>query len=332
MTPAAALAERWYRPRLTALTASLLPLSWIYGAIVRARHAAYARGWLASRRVTRPVVVIGNLTAGGGGKTPATVALAHALAARGERPGIVSRGYGGTARGPRAVARDDDPAQTGDEALILAASGYPVVIGRDRAAAAEALAARHPECTVILADDGLQHLALARDVEIVVVDAGRGFGNGRLLPAGPLREPLSRLAAVDAIVRLGAGVAASEDGRYTGVIHRPLAWRRVADDAIADDVPARWRGRRVAALAGIANPARFFALLGEQGIVATTRAFDDHHAYVAGDLPGDAEVVLMTQKDAVKCRTFADARCFYLPIAAELDARLVDRVRALIGN
>ena len=143
MTAATALADRWYRPHLTALTASLLPLAWLYGAIVRVRRAAYARGWLATHRAARPVVVIGNLTVGGGGKTPATVALAHALAARGARPGIVSRGYGGSAQGPREVRRDDDPAATGDGALILAASGFPVFIARGRAGAPAALGARH---------------------------------------------------------------------------------------------------------------------------------------------------------------------------------------------
>jgi tetraacyldisaccharide 4'-kinase len=336
MTAAAALTRRWYRPHLDALTALLVPMSWLYGAVVAARRALYDAGWLRRRRVARPVVVIGNLTVGGGGKTPAAVALARALAARGAVPGLVSRGYGGRSRAARVVRIDDDPALTGDEPLILARSGFPVAIGRDRAQAAELLIARHPSTSVIVCDDGLQHLALARDVEVVVVDDARGFGNGRLLPAGPLREPVSRLARVDAIARLAdgdaTGDAASGDGRETRVRHRPLPWRRVVDDAAIAGAPGCWRGRRVAALAGIAHPQRFFATLRAQGIEATATPLDDHHAFVAADLPADADVVLMTEKDAVKCRRFGDERLAYLPIEAVLDPRLVERVAALVRH
>lgn len=334
MTAAAVLTRRWYRPRLCALTALLVPASWLYGAIVRARRALYASGWLARHRVARPVVVVGNLTVGGGGKTPAAIALARALAARGATPGLVSRGYGGRSRAPREVRPDDDPALVGDEPLILARSGFPVVVGRDRAAAAGLLIATHPATSVVVCDDGLQHLALARDVEIVVVDDARGFGNGRLLPAGPLREPASRLERADAIARLGDPDAPAQatqgDGRETRIAHRALPWRRVVDDAEVAGAPGCWRGARVAALAGIAHPQRFFATLRAQGIDATTSAFDDHHAFTPGDLPPDADVVLMTEKDAVKCRRFGDPRLHYLPIEAAIDPRLVERVLARI--
>jgi tetraacyldisaccharide 4'-kinase len=330
MTAATWLADRWFRPRLGAATAGLVPLAWLFGIAVRLRRAAYRRGWLRVTRTARPVIVVGNITVGGSGKTPATIALAHALAAAGARPGLVSRGYGGHAVLPQDVAPDADPAAVGDEALLLARSGFPTVIGRDRAAAAALLIARHPQCTVILCDDGLQHYALARDVEIAMVDTVRGFGNGWLLPAGPLREPVARLASVDAIVYRGEGHA-SADPRATRVTQRTLAWRRVSDDRVVDAAPAIWRGRRVVALAGIADPARFFAEVERQGIAATTQAFDDHHAFVAADIPANADAVLMTEKDAVKCRGFADPRCHYLPIVAELDPRLVLRVQTLIG-
>jgi tetraacyldisaccharide 4'-kinase len=245
------------------------------------------------------------------------------------------------------VRPDDDPALTGDEPLILARSGFPVVVGRDRAAAADFLIARHPATTVIVCDDGLQHLALARDVEIVVVDDARGFGNGRLLPAGPLREPVSRLDHVDVVARLGEGPAAAvaangegpaavgstiRDGRATRIAHRALPWRRVLDDGEVAGAPSCWRGLRIAAMAGIADPRRFFATLRAQGIEATTMPFDDHHAFAPSDLPADAEIVLMTEKDAVKCRRFGDARLHYLPIEAVLDPALVDRVLALIAK
>ncbi|HXU50652.1 MAG TPA: tetraacyldisaccharide 4'-kinase [Casimicrobiaceae bacterium] len=335
MTAAAALTRRWYRSRLCALTALLVPASWLYGAVVRVRRGLYAAGWMKRRRVARLVVVVGNLTVGGGGKTPAAIALARALAARGAAPGLVSRGYGGRSRTPREVRPDDDPAIVGDEPLILARSGFPVVVGRDRAAAAELLIARHPQTSVIVCDDGLQHLALARDVEIVVVDDARGFGNGWLLPAGPLREPASRLAQVDAIARLADAQAsagdASADGRETRIVHRALPWRRVGDDAEVAGAPGCWRGARVAALAGIAHPQRFFATLRAQGIDAATTALDDHHAFTPADLPADADVVLMTEKDAVKCRRFDDPRLHYLPIEAVIDPRLVERVAALIA-
>ncbi len=333
MTAATRLADAWYRPRLTAATALLVPLAWLYGGVVRARRGLYALGILRAHRVGRPVVIIGNLTAGGGGKTPATIALARALAARGSVPGIVSRGYGGSATAPTPVTPMDDPARVGDEPLLLAAAGFPVVVGRDRVAAARALVAANPRCTVILSDDGLQHFALARDVEIVVIDATRGFGNGRLLPAGPLREPASRAAAADAIVRFGATAPVTADGRETVAVQHALPWRRIVDDVelAHAGAAAAWRGRRVSALAGIANPRRFFALVESLGIVAEATVFADHHAFVASDLPAAADIVVMTQKDAVKCKRFADARCHCLPIEARLDPRLVERVRRLIG-
>jgi tetraacyldisaccharide 4'-kinase len=193
-------------------------------------------------------------------------------------------------------------------------------------AAARSLLATHPACDTIVCDDGLQHYALARDVEIVVVDASRGLGNGLMLPAGPLREPAARLAEVHAVVRLveeGAHVRDACRARETTMAHVVAGWRNLADPLRTVD-PSAWRERRVHAIAGIGHPQRFFDLLARLGIVAVPHAFDDHHAYTRDDLalPG-AEVIVMTAKDAVKCATFADARCHALDIRAEIDPALV---------
>jgi tetraacyldisaccharide 4'-kinase len=321
----------WYTPRLTPLAAVLWPLSLVFAMVVALRRWLFGVGLLSSTRLAVPVVVVGNVTAGGAGKTPLVLALADALAARGFRPAIVSRGYGGTARVAQAVTRGDDPAVVGDEPLLYAAAGYPVWIGADRVAAGRGVLASCPACDVLLSDDGLQHYRLARAVEIVVVDAARGFGNGQLLPAGPLREPVTRLAEVDAVVCLigrDAPRAVSADGRETAMTYESLPWRNVHDATRAAD-PGAWRGREVHAVAGIGHPQRFFDLVRSLGIDATEHAFADHHAFTAADLafPG-AAAILMTQKDAVKCASFADERLWYLPVAATLDPALV----ALVEN
>jgi tetraacyldisaccharide 4'-kinase len=325
------LEAAWYAPRLVPLAALLLPLTWLFAGVVALRRWLYRRGVLRSTRLPVPVVVIGNLTVGGTGKTPLAIALADALAQRGRHPGIVSRGYGASGAAPRAVAAGDDPADVGDEPLLLAAAGVPVFVARDRVAAARALLAAHPACDVILADDGLQHYALARDVEVVVVDGTRGFGNGRLLPAGPLREPPSRAADADAVVTLlaaaprradGAADGAA-DGTRTTMTHEAAGLRNLADPARAVD-PAAWPRGSVHAVAGIGNPRRFFDLLARLGIEAVPHAFADHHAFTPGDLdfPG-ASAIVMTAKDAVKCARFADARLHALDIRAVIDPALV---------
>lgn len=334
MTFADRLVAAWYAPRVTPLAALLWPASLLFRLVVTFRRMLFRAGVWRVHRVAAPVVVVGNVTVGGGGKTPLAVALAGALAAHGFRPGFVSRGYGGGATGERAVAADDDPAAVGDEPLILAATGFPVWVGRDRVAAARALVAANPGCDVVIADDGLQHYRLARNVEVVAVDGARGFGNGLMLPAGPLREPVARLAAADAVVRVFADPRVQDvlpAGRETIAVLEPLPWRNVADPSRTMD-PEAWLGLDVHAIAGIANPARFFATVRAQGIVASEHAFADHHPFTAADLtfPG-AAAILMTQKDAVKCARLADERCWYLPVRAVLDPALValveDKVR-----
>jgi tetraacyldisaccharide 4'-kinase len=326
MTFATRLVATWYTPRVTPLAALLWPLSILYRFVVAVRRALFRAGLLRSQTLPVPVVVVGNINAGGVGKTPLTHALAEKLLQRGFAPGIVSRGYGGSNVASRAVVESDDPKIVGDEPLLHATAGFPVWIGHDRAEAARGLLRAEPGCDVILADDGLQHYALARTMEIVVVDASREFGNGLMLPAGPLREPVSRLAEVDAVVRLVARDAsrpAAANGAQTLMTHEPLPWRNLAHPDRAAD-PAQWRDKEIHALSGIGNPQRFFDMVASLGIAAQCHAFPDHHEFTADDIayPG-ATAILMTQKDAVKCMAFADERCWYLPLRAVVDPALV---------
>jgi tetraacyldisaccharide 4'-kinase len=329
------LTQLWYGGGAGA--ALLQPLAWLYGALVAMRRHAYRAGWLQAQRVGRPVVVVGNLTVGGTGKTPLTVWLARELAAAGVRAGIVSRGYGGRGGGgPRPVLPGADWHEVGDEPLILARrSACPTMVGADRVAAARALV---PQVEVILADDGLQHLRLARDCEIMVIDGMRGFGNGRLLPAGPLREPAARLLQADVVVVNGRSEHAAPAAQLP---RATLGMVLAAQDAVGIGGAARtrpladFRGQRVHAVAGIGNPARFFALLRAHGLEICEHPFPDHHALVAAELEfGDRAPVLMTEKDAVKCGSFADPRLWYVPVVAQLaaaDAReLLRRVLAKI--
>ncbi len=295
----------------------LVPLGSLFGALVATRRAAYRRGWLKSAKSRRPLVVVGNLTVGGSGKTPLVVWLVERLRERGIRVGVVSRGYGGTAAGARRVTADSDPALVGDEPVLLARrTGAPVAVARERVAAATLLEA---EVDLLIADDGLQHYALARDLEILVIDGERRFGNGRLLPAGPLREPAARAAEADFVLVNG--------GTATG---REIAMRLVPGALVALDTGSRrpladMQGERVHALAAIGNPARFFATLRAAGLDPIEHPWPDHAALGAADLAfDDALPVLMTEKDAVKCAKFARPGSYWLEVSAELaesDAR-----------
>lgn len=306
---------------------ALLPLALLFRAVVWVRHLLHAWGWRRVVRLPVPVVVVGNITVGGTGKTPLVIALANALAVRGLHPGIVTRGYGGSARGIGAVVPDSDPERVGDEPLLLARrAGCPVWRGADRVAAATALLAAHPECDCLISDDGLQHLRLARDVEIAVVDGARGLGNGLPLPAGPLREPPARLRAVDAVVINGAGATGLPPGTTL-----TLEGSRLVNLASGDKVlPLEaWRGHRVHAVAGIGHPRRFFDQLRAAGLQVVEHPFPDHHPFTAGDLVFDTALpVVMTEKDAVKCARFAREEWWCLPVEARLDPAFFDMVGA----
>jgi tetraacyldisaccharide 4'-kinase len=316
------LTELWYRE--PAAGSLLQPLAAVYGALLALRRRAYESGWVRSARAGKPLIVVGNLTVGGTGKTPLTIWLARELSAQGLKVGIVSRGYGRTDQVPRAVEPQSHWREVGDEPLILARrSGCPTVVAADRVAAARSLAARGVD--VIVADDGLQHLRLARDCEIVVIDGARGFGNGRLLPAGPLREPVVRLWQADAVVVNGerehASLAQALPPQGT-LTMRLAAEQAVRLDTRATACPlAAFRGQRVHAVAGIGNPARFFGELRAHGIEPSEHPFPDHHPFAPRDLAfADELPVLMTEKDAVKCTAFADPRLWYVPVAAQFSA------------
>lgn len=327
------LTRQWFQRRLTPALCLLLPLfwplSWLYG-----RLAARAASRTRPECLPVPVVVVGNLIVGGAGKTPLTLALARALTARGWTPGIVSRGYASTVDLPKQVKITDDPAEVGDEPLLLARkSGVPVCVARRRAEAGRALLAAHPEVDLLLCDDGLQHHALARDVELAVFDR-RGVGNGHLLPLGPLREPLARLAKVDAVI--GNGLSAGELDTATPFFPmrlRPGRFQCLDDPAQTCDAAAlRAAGRPLYALAGIGHPERFFTTLRELGLDCRTRAFPDHHAYTAADLAfADDGILLLTEKDAVKCAAIARAggtraETWVLPVEAELPNALIELI------
>ena len=310
----------WYDGSTPPLPARLL--SGLYGAVTALRRKAYRRGWLRSLQAGAPVIVAGNVTAGGTGKTPLVIALVARLRAQGWTPGIASRGHGREDAGtPRWVDADSDAAQVGDEPLLIARStGAKVRVDRDRVAAAKALVAAG--CDVVVCDDGLQHYRLARDIEIEVQDARRRYGNGRLLPAGPLREPVERAADCDFRV-LNLGVASEDDAqREAGFGEWPMRLQVGAAQPLlggrAQPLSA-FAGQRVHAVAGIGDPERFFATLRDAGIAVVPHAFPDHHAYGPGDFAfGSPLPVLMTEKDAVKCRGFAQPGWHAVPADARL--------------
>lgn len=320
------LVEQWYSPQAPLW---LLPLSWVFSLLVLLRRLAYGAGVLRSQRLPVPVIVVGNISVGGTGKTPLVVWLVKLLQQAGYRPGIITRGYGGQAQQwPQQVAPGSDPLLVGDEPVLLAQRcGCPIVAAPDRVAAARQLL-EHSGCDILIGDDGLQHYRLRRDIEIVVVDGVRRFGNGHLLPAGPLREPLSRLRRVDYVVV--NGVAAS------GELAMELLPGMLSSLSDSDRTAslADFHGQQLHAVAGIGNPSRFFDLLRREGIPVIEHPFPDHHRFVAEDLAfADGLPLLMTEKDAVKCRRFADARMWYLPVEARLDhsfaARLLRQLNGL---
>ncbi len=292
-----------------------------FALIVRVRRRAYAHGWLRSYHMACPVIVVGNLTVGGSGKTPLVIWLVAQLRSAGLTPGVVLRGYGGSATRhgrPQRVQPHSDVKVVGDEALLLRQrTGVPVAVCRDRVRAARLLASEGVD--LIVSDDGLQHLALARSFEIAVVDGERGLGNGHLLPAGPLREPLERLAQVDAVVINGEGrlPAGAADGDR--VFSMRLEGQRLfaLTGGAAPMALSTLAGRRVHAVAGIGHPQRFFAQLRAAGLDVTEHPYPDHHNYGASELTFDDELpVLMTEKDAVKCRALAGPKHWYLPVTA----------------
>lgn len=311
MSLLARLPEHWYRR--TPLSWLLWPVSWLYCLLVIFRRFLYRTGALKSQSLPVPVIVVGNLTVGGSGKTPLVIWLARHLRDRGYRPGIVTRGYGGSLlRPPQRVTTESDPAIVGDEPLLLARhAGCPVMADPDRVRAARALATEL-QCNLILSDDGLQHYRLARDIEIAVIDGERRFGNGFCLPAGPLREPAARLREVDLIVTQGSGRDGEHSMELSATGFNPISGGGTKPIG-------HFNSQRIHAVAGIGNPGRFFVQLRKLGVEPIEHAFPDHHVYVPADLYfGDNLPIIMTEKDAVKCRSF-DGPLWYLAVEAKPD-------------
>ncbi len=318
----------WYRRSLWLWL--LWPLSLLFCTLVFIRRTLYQLGLLQQARFDAPLIVVGNITVGGSGKTPLVTYLVELLRSRGYRPGVVSRGYGGRAEAwPHSVTEESRAELVGDEALLLVRRcRCPMVVGPDRAAAVQQLLREH-EVDVVISDDGMQHYRMGRDIEIAVLDGERRLGNGLCLPAGPLREGRGRLKGVDFIVTNGEAQAGEwamrlepgEARTLTGDASRPLS---------------EFAANTVHAVAGIGNPQRFFRTLRAAGLSVTEHPFPDHYPYAQGELDyGDGAVVMMTEKDAVKYFDHAGAQHWYLPVTATLDndfsRQLLERLENLRG-
>ncbi len=320
-----ALEAVWYEAHPAGLV--LAPLGWLFRLAAGLRRLFFRLQLRRTVRVGVPVVVVGNISVGGTGKTPLVIWLSRYLG-RSFRPGVVCRGYRGRSRNwPQKVRGDSDPSTVGDEAVLLARRcGCPVAAGPDRVASARALI-EHEGCDLILSDDGLQHLSLARDIEIAVVDGARRHGNGRCLPAGPLREPPSRLKHVDIVVVNGE----AERGEFRMLV-RPWKAVSVAGVEAPRDLGS-FAGTRVHAVCAIGSPQRFLAMLHEARLEVLAHVFPDHHVFTRSEIDfGDGLPVLMTEKDAVKCQRIAGAQHWYVPVRAELDESFALRLGILLSN
>lgn len=296
----------------------LWPLSWLFALLAWLRRACYRVGVFSSQAMPVPVVVVGNLSVGGVGKTPIVIHLAQHLRAAGYVPGILSRGYGGSATGE--VTADSLPATFGDEPVLIARrSGCPVWVDASRVAAGHALLNAHPEINILICDDGLQHYALQRDFEIAVVQRPFGLGNRRLLPAGPLREPLGRLQSVDVVIESGEVPVTPvfETVSYHMRLQQGV-WTSVAD-FLSETSTANLREQSLVAMAGIGHPQRFFELLSTLGFQFDRHPLADHHHYTPADFQAlIGKTLLMTEKDAVKCQHLGLSNAWFLPVSAEL--------------
>ena len=314
----------WYSDDKNLAYYLLIPVSWVFCMIVQLRRMLYKAGILGSYKAPVPVVVVGNITAGGSGKTPLIMWLARFLQEQGYRPGIVSRGYGGEAKTwPQQVRGDSDYVVVGDEAVMIAArTECPMAVGPKRPEVIQSLVDHH-DVDVILSDDGMQHYAMQRDIEIAVVDGGRRFGNGRCLPAGPLRERPARLDDVDIIVVNGTGERKEHPMK--------VATTFAVNLRTAETRPLREFSGRVHVVAGIGHPGRFFDALRDAGLDMETHEFPDHYRFSESDVDfNDTQPVLMTEKDAVKCVRFVNDRLWCVPATVELGNAFGQRLLMLL--
>lgn len=310
------LVNSWYQAK--PIRWLLWPLSLIYCAIIQLRRSLYRLGILKSSSLAVPVIIIGNISVGGTGKTPTVIWLAKQLQLAGYQPGIISRGYGGkVTQQPQIVTEHSLASEVGDEPIIIhRQSACPMVVGSNRVAAAKMLLNQY-QSDVIISDDGLQHYALDRDIEVVVVDGQRQFGNRLCLPAGPLREPISRLNDVDYIIHNGSNDKVEHNMQLIQSVAINLA------DPTLVKTLAEFASKDVHAVAGIGNPQRFFDQLTTHGFKLSPHAFADHHPYQQADISfNDDKPILMTEKDAVKCQHFADKNMWYIPIEASISGKL----------
>lgn len=309
----------WYSRHF--LSCLLFPFSLLYRMVIFVRRLLYRSHVFKTHHLPAPVVVVGNITVGGTGKTPFVIALVKALQAAGIRPGIITRGYRGrNTAWPCVVCAEDSPLLLGDEAVLLAQkTNVPVVAGPKRVEDALFLLEKY-KVDVIISDDGLQHYALDRDLEIVLIDETRRFGNGFCLPAGPLREPQSRLKTVDIVVRNGVEMKFVIDD----IVSLQNSSQSLSVDA----------NTTVIAIAGIGNPLRFFESLKEKGLCFDEKIFPDHYAFQKNDINKlTQDIIIMTEKDAVKCKDFADARCYVARGGAKVDdgilQNIIEKIQAL---
>ena len=306
------LTTSWYQSN-SWLTYFLLPLTFLFTLLVRFRRWLYKKNFKCSYKLDVPVIVVGNITVGGTGKTPLVIYLVDLLHSQGYRPGIISRGYGGDYKHCQLVTPKSNPKDVGDEAVLMATrTKSPLVVGRNRIDAAKELLSKH-DCNIIISDDGLQHYALARDIEIIVIDGERRFGNGFLLPAGPLREPVERVAEANFVINNGKNIA----NEFMLVLQPDRLYNVLNPEEIKE--LATLQGTTVHGIAGIGNPARFFNTLRKNGVQVIPHAFADHYMYKAVDIAfDDTFAVIMTEKDAVKCCQFIQKNMWCLPVTAVL--------------
>lgn len=321
--------NHWYRPSHNFVTILLLPFSFLFRFIVAIRRFLYRKKILKSQQFAVPIIVVGNITVGGTGKTPFVIWLVNYLREKGFKPGIVSRGVGGKQqKTPRWVNSDSDVSYVGDEAVLLARrSGCPIVIGIDRVAAVKELLSK-TDCNVVVSDDGLQHYRLSRDVEIAIVDGDRGFGNGSFIPAGPLRESPKRLKEVNFIVR-----QISENVKNIRKNENEFDMRLISGFLYSVKNPStrmtlqELKNQTVHAVAAIGNPKRFFANLKNHHIELIEHVFPDHYLYREKDLKFDDNFpIIMTEKDAVKCKNLAGENVWFLPVDCEIDMLIGDLI------
>ncbi len=321
--------NRWFNQQWQSIGLAhlvLVPLSWLFGALVVVRRTLYQYGILKSYHLPVPVIVVGNISVGGTGKTPLVIYLVEQLKQLGYTPGVISRGYGGNSIGE--VLATSDPIAFGDEPVLIAKrTDCPVWVNANREEAGRALLQAHSACNVIISDDGLQHYRLKRDIEIVVINSKHSFGNLQLLPAGPMREKVSRLAAVDGIVDMGrVGLKAiMPEEALPPVFAMSLHMQGIfsLDEKTKTSLTAL-KQQYVVAMAGIGHPERFFNFVKGLGLNCEYRAFNDHHAFTQQDFAELQEkTLLMTEKDAVKCRQLTLNNAWYLPVEVQIDAQLM---------